>query len=79
MAKDKVKYNETLKYMRTTAGFTQKELAKKINIPHQTFSSYERRHNKLPLETFIDIANACEFEIIIKDQNSKEERIVISK
>ncbi|MGL5436815.1 MAG: helix-turn-helix domain-containing protein [Lachnospiraceae bacterium] len=60
---DIIEFSEAIKYMRNTAGFTQKYLAEILKMPHQTLSSYERGHNKVTMETFYRIATACEFEI----------------
>ena len=79
MTDKSIDFAETIKLMRTTAGFTQQELAKKLNMPHQTLSSYERNRNKPTLELLTKIANACEFNVTITDRNSDEKFVVVEK
>ena len=73
-----VNFSDAIKYMRTTAGFTQKYLAEVLNIPHQTFSSYERGYSKVNVEMFNKIAVACEFEVnmTITDINSNKKTVI---
>lgn len=67
-----IKYSEAIKLMRKNAGYTQQELAKRLDMPHQTLSSYERNRNKVTLELLTKIAKVCEFKVTITDQDSAE-------
>ncbi|GEM_PF-1716159 len=74
--KDVINYSETLKHMRNEAGFTQQELAKLLNMPHQTYSNYERGHNKITMEKFLNIAKICEFEVTMTIKDSNNNKII---
>lgn len=63
-----------LKEIRKTCGYSQQELAKKLGIPQQQYSRYETNTNKIFLETFLKILDACnaEFKITFKQKPNKE-------
>ena len=73
---DKIRFKDAIKHMRESAGYTQTELANKLQIPQQTFSAYERNHNKPTLEMVTKVADACDFQIIIADKESSEQLII---
>lgn len=52
-----------LKQIRINSGYTQEELSKSIGMKQQQYSRYERNVNKIPLETFLKIINACKLKI----------------
>ena len=54
---------KTLKEIRKSAGLSQIELAKKIKITQQQYSRYEVGINKIPLEMFLKILDACHYKI----------------
>lgn len=47
----------TLKYLRKTMGFTQKEIAKKIGIAQQTYAGYEKGNHEPSVEIMIRLAD----------------------
>ncbi len=51
-----------LKGIRKSSGYTQKELAKRIGITQQQYSRYENSINKIPLDLFLKIVKACNYE-----------------
>lgn len=55
--------NMNLKEIRINSGLTQKELSKRIGISQQQYSRYERKINKLPLQTFFKVLKACNIEV----------------
>lgn len=60
-----------LKNMRLSAGLTQKELAKKLNLADTTISSYERENSQPDFDTILKIATICGYEFRILDQTKK--------
>ncbi len=60
-----------LKEIRKKKGYSQKELAKKLNITQQQYSRYETNTNKIPLETFLKILDVCNLIIKIEEKESK--------
>ena len=54
---------KTLKEIRKSVGFSQSELAKKIKITQQQYSRYEVGINKIPLDMFLKIIEACHYKI----------------
>ncbi len=61
-----------IRFMRINKGLKQKELAKKIKISDSTLAHYESGYRSITLETANNIANACGFDIIFIDQNTKQ-------
>lgn len=55
--------NFNLKQIRKSCGYTQAELAKKLDIPQQQYSRYETGVNKIPLEMFLKIIDVCGYDI----------------
>lgn len=62
----------SLKEIRKACGYTQKEIAKLLEIPQQQYSRYETNTNKIPLETFLKMLEVCNLEIEIKEIKEKE-------
>ena len=62
-----------LKLMRKTKGFNQKQLAKLLNIAQTTLSGYETKYSNPTFETIEKIADKCNFEIIFKNKETKQE------
>lgn len=60
--------NINLKEIRKNKGYTQKEIAKLLEIPQQQYSRYETGINKIPLEMFLKIIDACHLKIEIKEK-----------
>lgn len=52
-----------LKEIRKKCGYTQTDLAKLIGISQQQYSRYETNMNKIPLETFLKVLEACHYKI----------------
>ena len=69
---DKSAIGRMLKYMRKSAGISQEDLAKVLNVAPTTLSGYETEYSKVNFETVQVIANICEFDIIMVDKNSDE-------
>ena len=59
-----------LKNMRLSAGFTQKELADKLNLAYNTISSYERENSQADFDTILKIARTCKFDFKIIDKSN---------
>lgn len=60
-----------LKNMRLSAGLSQKELGKKLNLADTTISSYERENSQPDFDTILKIAEICNFKIIFESQDKK--------
>lgn len=60
-----------LRNMRLSAGLSQKELAKKLNMADTTISSYERENSQPDFETIITIAKICGFEFQIINKSNQ--------
>ncbi len=57
---------KSLKEIRKSSGLSQKELAKKIGVTQQQYSRYEVGINKITLEMYLKIINACGYTIKIE-------------
>lgn len=55
--------NINLKEIRKSVGFNQTDLAKKLGIPQQQYSRYETSINKINLDMFLKIVDACGYDI----------------
>lgn len=62
-----------LKYIRKEKGLTQKQLADILNIAQTTLSGYETRYSNPTFEEIEKIANTCNYEIIFRNKDNKEE------
>ena len=62
-----------LRLMRCSKGFKQSELAKKLNIAQTTLSGYETNYSNPDFDMIERFANLCNFEIIFRNVDSKEE------
>ncbi len=60
-----------LKNMRLSAGLSQKDLGKKLNLADTTISSYERENSQPDFDTIVKIANICGYEFRIIDQKKE--------
>lgn len=49
-----MKYNERMRKIRIEQGYTQKEIAKLLNISQSTYSKYERGKSIIPTKKFVD-------------------------
>ena len=54
-----------LKEIRRNCGYSQTELARKLEITQQQYSRYETNTNKIPLEMFLKIIEVCHLKIKI--------------
>lgn len=61
-----------IKYMRESSGLSQVVLGKKLNIAQTTLSGYETGYSKPNYDVVQQIAEICDFEIMLKDKNSGE-------
>lgn len=52
-----------LKNMRLSAGLSQKDLGKKLNLADTTISSYERENSQPDFDTIVKIADICGYEL----------------
>lgn len=64
---------EYIKYMRTSRGYTQGELCKRIYIATSTLSHYETGLRLVPYHIFLLVAKVCEYEINVFDCLSGKE------
>ncbi|MCI9233504.1 MAG: helix-turn-helix transcriptional regulator [Bacilli bacterium] len=60
-----------LKNMRLSAGLSQKDLGKKLNLADTTISSYERENSQPDFDTIVKIADICGYEFRIMDQKKE--------
>lgn len=63
---------ETIKKMRKDKGFSQKELAKKLNIAQTTLSGYETNYSNPVFSTIHEIAQLCDYEILFQKKTNKQ-------
>lgn len=59
-----------IRYMRVSGGYSQKELAKKLNIATTTLSGYETEYSNPNYKVVQDIAQACDFDITFTDKSN---------
>lgn len=57
--------------MRMSAGYSQKELARKLSVADTTISSYERENSQPDFETILKVAKICGYEFKIEEMKSK--------
>ena len=62
-----------LKIIRINNGLKQSELAEKLNIAQTTLSGYETSYSNPKFEIIEEFANNCDYEIIFRNQKTKEE------
>ena len=55
--------NINLKEIRRNCGYSQTELARKLEITQQQYSRYETNTNKIPLEMFLKIISVCGYTL----------------
>jgi len=72
-------YGNLIKHMRTESGLSQSELAKIVGIAQNSLSAFELNVREAKFELVVRIAEACDFEVILKDTNSNEEIVVKKK
>ncbi len=63
--------NVSLKQIRKSKGYTQKELAKLLGISDSTLAHYETGIRKITLEMFLKILEACQLEIKLEAKKNK--------
>lgn len=62
--KEKVQYiSNNLKSYRIRLGYTQEQMAKKLNVSRNTYCDYEVNPQKLRIETLQDIAGILQCEL----------------
>ena len=62
-----------LKIIRINKGLKQSELAEKLNIAQTTLPGYETSYSNPKFEIIEEFANNCDYEIIFRNQKTKEE------
>ena len=62
-----------LKYIRKQKNLTQKDLAQEVNIAQTTLSGYETKYSNPTFEVIEKIAHQCDYEIIFRHNQTKEE------
>ncbi|EMA6341719.1 MULTISPECIES: helix-turn-helix domain-containing protein [Bacillus cereus group] len=58
-----MKVHEKIRYIRQNKGITQVYVAKKLNIPVQTYSGYELGRRRIDVELLKEIAKVLEIPI----------------
>lgn len=61
----------SLKQIRKSYGYTQKELAKLLGISDSTLAHYETGIRKITLEMFLKILEVCQLEIKLEAKKNK--------
>ena len=56
---------KTIREIRKSSGITQVNLAKKIGVTQQQYSRYELGNNKITLEMYLKILDACHYKMKI--------------
>ena len=62
----------SLKQIRKSCGFSQKELASLLGIKQQQYSRYETNENQISLELFLKILSVCNLEMKIESKCIKK-------
>lgn len=62
-----------LKVLRSNKGYNQTELANLLNIAQTTLSGYETNYSNPNFETIENIAELCDYEIVFRKKDTKEE------
>lgn len=60
--------NISLKNLRKSCGYTQKELANKLGIADSTLAHYETGIRKITLEMFLKILEVCHYKMKIEEK-----------
>jgi len=68
---------KTLKKLRKEKGLSQKQLAKLIGVAQTTLSGYETEYSNPILKTIIDIANICDYDLVLINKKNKDKKIII--
>jgi len=68
----KIIIGNIIRYMRKKNGYTQEELANKVNIGRSTLSDYEREKTDISYDTMRMICNECGYEIEFKNLKTNE-------
>ncbi len=58
----------TIKEIRKSRGYTQKELASKLGISDSTLAHYESGIRKITLEMFLKILDVCNYKLKIEEK-----------
>ena len=62
--------NIKLKEIRKSRGYTQKELATKLDISDSTLAHYETGIRKVTLEMFLKILDVCNYRLKIEEKKT---------
>ena len=57
-----------IKYMRNKNGLNQEKLSKILGIERTTLSGYETERREITFKTLLNIAEACNYKIIFKNE-----------
>ena len=75
----KVKTSDIIVLMATKAGLTQRELSKKAGISEVTISRYINGKREPDFKTFLKIAGACNYDVIIQENAGPEAVMLTDK
>ena len=66
--------NKNLRFLRENAGWTQKELAKRLDVNHPVIGSYEEGRSIPPMKTVLKIADLFKvnLDVIVREEMSKD-------
>lgn len=64
---------KALKYMREKNNISQEKLSLMTNIGRSTISDYEREKTDISFENIERIAKICDYDIIFKNNKTKDE------
>ena len=62
---------KALKYIRNQKKFSQKEMAKLINLTQNTLSRYETETTDINFDTIEKIASVCGYKIYFENENGE--------
>lgn len=66
-----------IKKIRKEKGLSQRQLADLIGVAQTTLSGYETGYSNPIFETFKDISNICDYEIVLINKKNKNKNIIL--
>ncbi len=67
-----MEYGKVIRFMRLSKRLKQTEVSKMIGVSNSTLAHYESEYRAITLENLIRIADACGYEILIKDKEKSK-------